>query len=158
VLDREILAPQGSPEWVHDRRLASRSGWGRHLDDVLRPGIEAWAAPLTKLEAARALTAAGVAAGPCNTAAEVRADPHLAHRDMVVEMECPSGVGGPVLVPGNPVKFSRVAEGPEQRVPWLGEHTAEVLTAELGLGDDDVARLVADGVIEARSPAAAPLP
>jgi crotonobetainyl-CoA:carnitine CoA-transferase CaiB-like acyl-CoA transferase len=40
-----------------------------------------------------------------------------------------------------------VAEGPETRVPWLGEHTAEVLAAELGLGDDDLAKLRAEGVI-----------
>ena len=34
-------------------------------------------------------------------------------------------------MPGNPVKMSKVAEGPETRVPWLGEHTDEVLRAEL---------------------------
>jgi crotonobetainyl-CoA:carnitine CoA-transferase CaiB-like acyl-CoA transferase len=45
------------------------------------------------------------------------------------------------------VKMSKVAEGPETRVPWLGEHTAEVLAAELGLGDHDVAKLRAEGVI-----------
>ena len=32
------------PEWIGDARLATRAGWGEHLDDVLRPGIEAWAA------------------------------------------------------------------------------------------------------------------
>ena len=30
-------------------------------------------------------------------------------------------------MPGNPVKLSKVAEGPETRVPWVGEHTDEVL-------------------------------
>jgi crotonobetainyl-CoA:carnitine CoA-transferase CaiB-like acyl-CoA transferase len=53
----------------------------------------------------------------------------------------------PVLVPGNPVKMSGVSEGPETRVPWLGEHTDEVLAAELGLDADEVAALRADGVI-----------
>ena len=57
------------------------------------------------------------------------------------------GVDQPVLIPGNPVKLSRVAEGPETRVPWVGEHTAEVLAAELGLGEDDLAALRASGVV-----------
>ena len=41
---------------------------------------------MTKVEAADALGAAGVAAGPCLTADEVVADPHVAARDMLVEM------------------------------------------------------------------------
>ncbi len=57
------------------------------------------------------------------------------------------GVEPPVLVPGNPLKMSRVAEGPETRVPWVGEHTAELLADELGLDADELARLRAEGVI-----------
>ena len=66
---------------------------------------------------------------------------------MLVEMDRPDGVDSPVLIPGNPVKLSAVAEGPETRVPWVGEHTDEVLRSELGLGHDDLASLRADGVI-----------
>lgn len=32
------------------------------------------------------------------------------------------------------MKFAEVAEGPEARVPWLGEHTDAVLKAERGSG------------------------
>jgi crotonobetainyl-CoA:carnitine CoA-transferase CaiB-like acyl-CoA transferase len=32
-------------------------------------------------------------------------------------------------------------------VPWLGEHTDETLRAELGLSDDELARLRAAGTI-----------
>ena len=66
---------------------------------------------------------------------------------MLVEMPRPDGVDDPVLVPGNPVKLSATAEGPETRLPWLGEHTDEVLADELGLDADAVAALRADGVI-----------
>ena len=128
----------GRPEWVTDERLATRRGWADHVDDVLRPGIEAWAASLTKLEAAQQLSAAGVAAAPCQTSAEVRRDPHVAARNMLIEMERTDGDDPPVLIPGNPVKLSKVAEGPETRVPWVGEHTRDVLRAELGLDDDAV--------------------
>ena len=76
------------------------------------------------------------------------ADPHVAARNMLVEMPRTDGVDQPVLVPGNPVKLSDVAEGPETRVPWLGEHTDEVLAAELGLAERRrSAALRDDGVI-----------
>ena len=117
----------GHPEWPSDPRLATRVGWAEHLEDVLRPAIEKWAAGLTKLEAAQQLSAAGVAAAPCQTSAEVMVDPHLASRHMLVEMERTDGVDRPVVIPGNPVKLSKMAEGPETRVPWVGEHNAEVL-------------------------------
>ena len=117
-----------------------------HLETDLRPAIEEWAATLTKREAAAALSAAGLAVGPVHEAAEVVADPHLASRNMLVEMDRPDGSGS-VLVPGNPIKMSRVAEGPETRVPWVGEHTTEVLHAELGCTDDELADLRAAGVI-----------
>jgi crotonobetainyl-CoA:carnitine CoA-transferase CaiB-like acyl-CoA transferase len=52
-----------------------------------------------------------------------------------------------VLIPGLPVKFADVAEGPETRVPWLGEHTDDVLSTELGLSSDELATLRDEGVI-----------
>jgi crotonobetainyl-CoA:carnitine CoA-transferase CaiB-like acyl-CoA transferase len=66
---------------------------------------------------------------------------------MIVECARTDGVEQPVLVPGNPVKMSKVAEGPETRVPWLGEHTDDVLSKELGLADADLDSLRAEGVI-----------
>jgi crotonobetainyl-CoA:carnitine CoA-transferase CaiB-like acyl-CoA transferase len=136
----------GRPEWNDDPRFAGASGWTEHRAEA-RAAIESWAAPLTKVEAAAALSAAGLAAGPCLTPAEVIDDEHVAARNMLVSVPRTDGGDQPVLVPGNPVKMSKVAEGPETRVPWLGEHTDEVLAAELGLGDDDLARLRSEGVI-----------
>jgi formyl-CoA transferase len=137
----------GRPDWLADERLATPPQWREHLEDLIRPGIEAWAAGRTKLDAARALTDAGVAAGPCNSAPDVIADPHIARRHMLVEHPRVDGVDEPVLVPGMPIKFSGVAEGPDTRVPWLGEHTAEVLAGLLGLTDGELDALVADGVV-----------
>ncbi|MFM8972292.1 MAG: CaiB/BaiF CoA transferase family protein [Actinomycetota bacterium] len=137
----------GRPEWKDDPVLAQRSGWGPNLESVIRPAVEAWSGTRTKLEAAGELAAAGIVAGPSNRAPDVIADPHVAARHMLVEMPRTDGVAEPVLVPGNPVKMSKVAEGPETRVPWLGEHTAEVLRAELGLDDARIADLTARGVV-----------
>jgi formyl-CoA transferase len=137
----------GHPEWSTDPRFATRQGWVDHLDSHLRPAIESWASGRTKLEACTALSAAGLAAGPCLTDEEVVRDPHVAARHMLVEMPRVDGVEQPVLIPGNPVKLSKVAEGPERRVPWLGEDTDRVLREELSLDDAELARLRAEGVI-----------
>ena len=137
----------GRPDWLTDARFATRQGWVDHLESEIRPAIDAWAAGLTKTEAARRLSAAGLAAGPCLTDDEVVTDPHLLARHMIVEMPRDDGVDQPVLVPGNPIKFSKVTEGPERRVPWLGEHTDAVLAGELGLDGDELADLRSQGVI-----------
>ena len=137
----------GHPEWIDDPRFATRAGWGPNLESVIRPAIDAWASQRTKLEAARELTAAGIAAGPSNNAPDVIADPHIAARNMLVEMPRTDGVEEPVLIPGNPVKLSKMAEGPETRVPWVGEHTAVLLGEELGLNDDAIAGLRERGVV-----------
>ena len=52
-----------------------------------------------------------------------------------------------MLIPGNPVKMSDVMDGPDLAPPCVGEHTEEVLRADLGLGDQDLAKLRDAGVI-----------
>ena len=144
---RTLLEMVGRPDLLEDARLATREGWVAHLEDLLRPAIEGWAAGRTRLEVCDELGRAGLTAGPCFTDHEVVADPHHAERDMLVEVPRTDGVEQPVLVPGNPVKISGVAQGPETRMPWLGEHTDEVLDQELGLDPDEIAKLRADGVV-----------
>jgi len=135
------------PGWLTDPRLADRAGWARHTDDVIRPAVESWATGRTRLDVCDQLGRAGIPAGPCFTAPEVITDEHVAKRHMLVEMDRVDGVDTPVLIPGNPVKLSAVSEGPETRVPWVGEHTDEVLRTELALGDDELESLRNDGVI-----------
>ena len=135
----------GHPEWVGDPRFATREDWARNTDPVVRPALEAWARDKTRLEAARALCELGIAAGPSNTAADLAVDPHVAARDMLIEVPRPDG-GRDMLVVGNPVKLSRVAEGPVGRSPSLGEHTDAVLR-ELGVADGELAALRERGVI-----------
>jgi formyl-CoA transferase len=142
-----LVEAVGHPEWADDSRFATRQGWLDHLEIVLRPAIEGWAARMTSMEASRALGAVGVASGPCLSDEQVVADPHLAARDMLVEVPRTDGIDQPVLVPGNPVKMSGVAQGPETRVPWLGEHTDAVLAEELGLDADSLRTLRADGIV-----------
>jgi formyl-CoA transferase len=116
------------------------------LDTEIRPAIDAWASDMTRLQACEALSGAGLAAGPCFRDEEIIVDPHVQAHNMLVELERPDG-GRPVLVPGMPIKMSKVTEGPETRVPWLGEHTDAVLAEELGLSPDEVAKLHESGAV-----------
>jgi formyl-CoA transferase len=137
----------GHPEWKDDPRFIDRSGWMTHLDDTIRPAVERWLAGRSRVAACEELTAAGIVAGPSYSAADVIADPHIAARNMLVAMPRTDDVADPVLVPGNPVKLSKVAEGPETRVPWVGEHTRAALATELGLTDAELDDLADRGVI-----------
>ncbi len=94
-----------------------------------------------------AIGRAGIPSGPVYTAPEVIADPHVEARHMIVEMPRSDDVDTPVLIPGNPVKMSRLQEGPETRVPWVGEHTDEVLRERLGLDEHELSSLRDAGVI-----------
>ncbi len=143
----DVARAIGRPEWVNDPRFATPQGWLEHLESDIRPAVESWAADKTKRAASEALNAAGLVAGPVATDDELVHDPHLAARHMLVEHPRTDGVDQPVLIPGLPVKFADVAEGPESRVPWLGEHTDDVLAGELGLGAAELSSLRSQGVI-----------
>lgn len=136
----------GHDEWLHDPRLSKRSGWGEHLDTILRPAIEEWASTRTKLEAAFALNAEGVAAAPSNTPEDVLADPHIRAHHMLLDVARPDGEP-PFSVVGNPVKVAGVADGTVRRWPRLGEHTDEVLGTELGMSESEIADLRGRGVV-----------
>lgn len=134
------------PDLLTDPRLATRTGWVEHLDDVIRPAIEEWARGRTKFEASAALGTAGLAAGPCLAPGEVLEDEHLHARNMLVALERTDGVADPVVIPGNPVKLTDVPEALDRRPPWLGEHTDDVLAAA-GLPAGEITRLREAGVI-----------
>lgn len=137
----------GQDAWIDDDRLADGHGWVAHVENVIRPGIEAWSAGRSRVEACDALASVGVAAGPVHTATEVIDDPFTASRNMITPVPGAELDGSPVLTTGNPVTVGDGAGVPDRRPPWLGENTAEVLRQELGLGQDDLDRLAVDGVI-----------
>jgi formyl-CoA transferase len=136
----------GHPEWCVDERFATREGWARQIEPVIRPALDAWARDKTKLEAARTLSEQGVAAGPSNLAEDLRTDPHVDAHHMLIEVPRVDSPD-PMLVVGNPVKMSRLAEGPIRSFPRLGEHTEEVLSETLGLGTEELADLRKAGAI-----------
>jgi crotonobetainyl-CoA:carnitine CoA-transferase CaiB-like acyl-CoA transferase len=139
----------GHPEWIDDERLSTRSGWSTHMDDVIRPGVEAWAATRSKREAASDLARHGVAAGPVNSAADIRVDPHVQSRGFIHEI-APLGPDGPVVaVVGNPISFrdAPATSGAPDAWPLLGEGTDDILRTRLAMTAIELAELRATGVI-----------
>jgi formyl-CoA transferase len=133
------------PEWSTDPRLANRADWSEHMEAIIRPGVEAWAASITKLEAATRLAEHGVAAGPVNSAADIVADPHVQHRGLLHDV---SVDGRGVAVVGNPIAFDGESASDEApRWPLLGEGTDRVLAGRLGLGQNHIDDLRSQGVI-----------
>lgn len=136
----------GHPEWLSEARFSTREGWSENIEPVIRPAVEAWAADKTKLEACTILAEAGVVAGPSYEAEDLVADPHVRSHDMLIDVPV-AGRDQPVRVHGNPIKFSHSPEGPAAKWPLIGEHTQEVLLADLGLGESDLEALRSEKVI-----------
>ncbi len=135
----------GQPDFIADERFATRTGWLSNID-VLRAAVREWAGDRTPVQVADALAAAGIAAAPCFDAEAVVSDPHVAAHHMIVEFDRPGG-GPPIMTPGNPVKLSKMSEGPETVPPRLGQHTDEILMAELGLSVGELTALRDAGAI-----------
>jgi crotonobetainyl-CoA:carnitine CoA-transferase CaiB-like acyl-CoA transferase len=136
----------GHPEWLTDERFATREDWSANLEEVIRPAVETWARDKTKLDASRELAEAGVVAGPSYEGADLLADPHVQSHDMICDISV-EGRDEPVRVHGNPIKFSGSPEGPAEKWPLIGEHTQDLLRADLGLSDADLETLKSEGVI-----------
>ena len=136
----------GKPEWLDDERFATREGWRDHLDAVIRPELEAWAANHTKLEISQLLADQGIVAGPVFDADDIVNDPHVQSHDMVLSIERPDA-DTPLHVVGNPVKLSRSPARQVTRWPRLAEDTADVLARDLDLSDAEIAGLRDEGAI-----------
>lgn len=136
----------GRAEWKDDPSLENLEDWARETETRIRPAIENWARELTKHEAARQLAEQGIAAGASQTAEDLAADPHVEAHHMLIEVDRPDA-DKPMQIIGNPVKFSRAAEGPVRRFPMLGQQTEEILREELALDQEEIEALARAGII-----------
>jgi CoA:oxalate CoA-transferase len=77
--------------------------------------------------------------GPVNNIAEVAADPQIATREMIVELQKASS--GQFRVANSPFKFSRTPSKAIGFSPELGEHTEQVLRELGGISREEIIRL-----------------
>ena len=113
--------------------------------DTLRPLLADRLRSKTRAEWIAAFTAAGVPCGSVRDLAELFADPQIAARSMVEQVD--HSILGPLRVLGTPLKLSATPPTVRSAPPTLGQHTDQVLTADLGLSPADVASLRARKVL-----------
>ncbi|MGD9751073.1 MAG: CoA transferase [Acidimicrobiia bacterium] len=136
LLGRPDLAGDPALERA-DGRLAAR----RRLDEA----VSAWTSPQDPETVAERCQAAGVAAYTVQNSAECLADPQLAHRGHIVELDRPDRR---CFVEATRFRLSRTPGRPRRSAPLLGEHTFEVLHELLGYDGDRIAELAAAEVLE----------
>jgi CoA:oxalate CoA-transferase len=135
----------GQPELVDDPDIATME---QRFDDAtyerrVKPIVEAWFAARTKDEL-EAMAGDRIPLSAVKDIAEVVADPQIAARDMVVDVDYP---GGPVGMFGSPVKLSETPGDPRALAPTAGQHNDAVYGRALGLSPDRVAALREQGTI-----------
>ncbi len=135
----------GHPEWAMDADYRSNHGRVQHRERLV-PMIESVMRQHSTDGWVSACRSAGVPASPINNLAQVFADPHVEHRQMVRYLGHPFRARLPTLA--NPVRFSATPVEYEQPPPLLGADTHTVLTQRLGLGETEVAELARLGVID----------
>ena len=138
-----IVKVIGRPELAADARFRTNGDRMKNLA-ALTPLIAERLRARPSAEWIRAFEDAGVPVGPVNKIGDMLADPQVAARDMVVEVEHPKV--GAMKTLGLPIKFSDTPGKVRRPAPLLGEHTDEVLGA-LGYGAAEIAALRAEGAV-----------
>jgi benzylsuccinate CoA-transferase BbsF subunit len=134
----------GHAAWITDRRFGTLLDRKLHEDD-----LEGLIADATRSrdrgELVATLRARGVPAAAVNSSQDILEDPDLVARGYWQRMTHP--VIGELAIARPPFRLGG-DELPElRRPPLLGEHTAEVARDVLGLSDEEIERLMAEGVM-----------
>jgi len=142
---RRLCETMGRPELADDERFATHLARADHQEEL--EGIVAdWAAERDAAELDRVLNDAGVICGPIYTIADIFEDEHYRARQMLVEHECDE-IGkfiGPGIVP----KFSHTPGSIRWAGTWQeGSHNREVYGELLGLSDEQLDELHAEGIL-----------
>jgi formyl-CoA transferase/CoA:oxalate CoA-transferase len=113
--------------------------------DLVIPPIAERLRTRPRAEWIRVLTEAGVPCGVVRDMADVMADPQLAAREMIQEVE--HATLGTIRVLGIPIKLSETPGTIRSAPPTLGEHTDAILTGELGFTSEEVATMRGAGAV-----------
>jgi len=132
----------GRPELADDPDWNTPEARLSKLDKMFQM-IEDWSTEHDKWEVLAKLNAHNIPCGPILSTQEIIDDTSLADNEMVVKVPHPER--GEFATVGMPIKLS---DSPAEviRSPLLGEHNHDIY-GELGLGDDDLVELKANGVI-----------
>jgi crotonobetainyl-CoA:carnitine CoA-transferase CaiB-like acyl-CoA transferase len=141
---RALAQVIGEPTLGDDPRFATATErWHQH--DALDALISTWTRQRTPHQAMRLLQAVGVPAGAVQTGEDLWRDRHLRARDYFITLEHPEV--GTVEHPGQTVRLHGTPGQIQRPAGRLGEANEAVFCGLLGLSQDELARLVAAGVV-----------
>ena len=115
---------------------------------VLIPLIEDYTRKQTSTHWLAAMEEAGVPCGPVNDLEQTFSDPQIQHRQMSINMPHRSNADKGVSLIGNPLNFSETPVQYKKAPPIRAEDTREILSKHLGLSDEKLNELEANGIIE----------
>jgi crotonobetainyl-CoA:carnitine CoA-transferase CaiB-like acyl-CoA transferase len=139
-----LCAAMGSAELAADPRLENAAGRVEHRAEV-DDAVAAWTSARTPHEAMETLQAAGVVAAAVNNEADLLSDPQVAATGGFVDID--RSYAGVHPYPGVTVKMSATPGGIRRPAPLFGEHNTYVLRDVIGLTDEEIEALRAEGVI-----------
>jgi formyl-CoA transferase/succinyl-CoA--D-citramalate CoA-transferase len=139
-----LCKAMGDPGLADDPRFATHNARGEHMDEIDRI-VGAWSARFACDELLALLDEHGVPAGRIFTAPDMLHDPQYLARDMVRRVT--SAQGWEVPMTGIVPRFTETPGSIRHPGAPLGAHTDGVLRELLGLGDDELAALRAEGVL-----------
>lgn len=142
-----LAAAIDRPDLAADPTLDHESG-RRDAHDRLDEALTSWAAGHDVDEAVERLVAAGVPAAPARDPRATASQPQFRARSYHEMVDHP--VAGRLPVPTLPFRLDGVSRWIRTPAPLFGQHNDEVMTELLGLSDDDLEQLRADGVIADR--------
>ena len=134
------------PDLPADPRFERGRGRQQHADELYEE-IAKFTRQHDKHEGMRRIADAGV---PCSAVLDTRdlfADPHLRERNFIQTIE--HAQHGAVELLGSPIRLSASAVA-VVAAPLLGQHTAEVVSEDLGLDSHELAALREAGAIDQR--------
>lgn len=141
---KRLMTAAGREDLANDPRLARNDGRVTH-EALIDEAIQAWTSQHTYAEIYETLERAGVPVGPIYSIAEMMRDPQFEARAMFEEADL--GAGDQVKLPAFVPKLSATPGHTDWIGPALGAHNREIYGGLLGLSDDEMAALQADGVI-----------
>jgi len=141
---RRFCAAAGLEALAADVRFATNPARVREYD-ALRAAIAPRLRSVTTAGWVDRLRSAEVPCGAVRTVGEVLADPQLASREMIAQLDHPSA--GPIKVLGLPIKLSSTPGAVRTPPPTLGEHTDAILREDLGLEAQEIERLRREGAV-----------
>ena len=132
------------PEWADDERFMSNRSRVRNRATLV-PLLEEIFRRFPKAYWLQRLEAAGIVAGPINEISDVFADPHIAARNMVVEVQ--HSLGSPLKLVATPLRMSETPLNRYEPPPRLGQHTEELLSGVLGLDVSEIEELLSAKIV-----------